>query len=82
MMPVWRIGLKIYRNLILGYDSVVKLTTEEKMALPYVILANQFVCVAWIDDREKYPEMFETNKKMTNWLLNHFDELQFLYAIS
>jgi hypothetical protein len=52
------------------------------MALPYVILANQFVCVAWIDDREKYPEMFETNKKMTNWLLNHFDELQFLYAIS
>lgn len=74
--------LEIYRNLILGYDSVVKLTTEEKMALPYVILANQFVCVAWIDDREKYPEMFETNKKMTNWLLNHFDELQFLYAIS
>lgn len=55
--------LELCRDILLGYDSVVHLTEEEKQAIPYVILANQFVCVAWFSEQDKYREIFETNKK-------------------
>ena len=68
--------LEIYRDIICGYDSVVHLTDEERRAIPYVILANQFVCVAWFAGQDKYAELFETNKQMTLWLIDRFEELK------
>ena len=68
--------LDIYRNIICGYDSVVHLTDEERKAIPYVILANQFVCVAWFSEQEKYVEIFETNKRMTAWLIEKLGDLK------
>jgi len=67
--------LKVYRNIICGYDSVAHLTDEERKAIPYVILANQFVCVAWFAEQDKYAELFEINKRMTTWLIEKFEEL-------
>ena len=67
--------LEIYRDIICGYDSVAKLSEEEREAIPYVILANQFVCVAWFSEQDKYREIFETNKKMTLWLIEKFEAL-------
>lgn len=55
---------------------MAKLTEKERMAIPYVILANQFVCVAWFAEQDKYAEILETNKKMTRWLLNQFEKLK------
>ena len=68
--------MEIYRDIICGYDSVVHLTDEECRAIPYIILANQFVCVAWFSEQDKYLELFETNKRMTMWLIEKFDELR------
>ena len=68
--------LEVYRNIICGYDSVVHLTDEERNAIPYIILANQFVCVAWFAGQDKYAELFETNRRMTLWLIDHFEELK------
>ena len=68
--------LAVYRNIICGYDSVAHLTDEERKAIPYVILANQFVCVAWFAGQDKYAELFEINKKMTLWLIDRFEELK------
>ena len=67
--------LEVYRDIISGYDAVVKLSKEERRAIPYVILANQFVCVTWFAQQEKYTEIFETNKKMTAWLIDRFENL-------
>ena len=67
--------LEILRDMIRGYDSVVHMTDAERQSIPYVILANQFVCVAWFAEQEKYAELFETNKKMTLWLISKLDEL-------
>ena len=67
--------LEVYRNIVCGYDSVAHLTEEECKAIPYVILANQFVCVAWFAEQEKYADLFETNRQMTQWLISKFDEL-------
>ena len=68
--------LDIYRDIICGYDSVAKLTQVEREAIPYMILANQFVCVAWFSEQDKYAEIFETNKRMTLWLMERFEELK------
>ena len=67
--------LAIYRDILCGYDSVAKLTEAERRAIPYVILANQFVCVAWFSEQDKYAEIFETNKRMTTWFIEKFGEL-------
>lgn len=68
--------LDIYREIICGYDSVVRLTKEERKAIPYVILANQFVCVSWFAEQDKYAEILEINKKMTIWLIEKLGELK------
>lgn len=68
--------MEIYRDIICGYDSVTHLTDEERKAIPYVILANQFVCVAWFAGQDKYTELFETNRQMTSWLIERFNELK------
>lgn len=68
--------LEVYRNIICGYDCVAHLTNEERKAIPYVILANQFVCVAWFAGQDKFTEIFETNKRMTVWLIEKFEELK------
>lgn len=68
--------LGIYRDMVCGYDSVAKLTDQERRAIPYILLANQFVCVAWFSEQEKYAELFETNKRMTAWLIEKFAELK------
>ena len=68
--------VKVYQNIIIGYDSVVKLSEEEKKAVPYVVLSNQLLALAWFAGQEKFAELYETNKKMTEWMLRKFDKLQ------
>ena len=68
--------IEIYRDIIFGYDSVAHLTEAERRAIPYIILANQFVCVAWFAEQEKYAELLETNKRMTLWLISKIEELK------
>ena len=67
--------LKIYRDIICGYDCVAHLTEAERRAIPYIVLANQFVCVAWFAEQDKYADIFETNKQMTLWLIDRFEAL-------
>ena len=68
--------LEIYRQIINGYDSVAHLTEAERKAIPCIILANQFVCVAWFAEQDRYAELFEVNKKMTAWLIENLEELK------
>lgn len=68
--------IQIYKNIVYGYDDVVKLTEEEKQALPYVVLSNQLLALAWFAGQEKFAELYDTNKKMTEWIIKVFDELR------
>ena len=72
----WLASLGYEVHLFDMYDSVVHLTEAEQKAIPYVLLANQFVCVAWFGEQDKYRELLETNKQMTRWLLEKFEELK------
>ena len=54
----------------------VILAVDEYEAIPYVILANQFVCVAWFAEYEKYSELYDKNVQMTRWLMDNMEELK------
>ena len=56
--------------------ALIKLREEEYKSLPYVILSNQLICVAWFSEQEKYKDMLEINQEMTNWLIANFDKLK------
>lgn len=65
----------IFQNILCGYDSVVKLTEEEKKAIPYVVLSNQLLALAWFEGQEKFKDLYETNRQMTQWLASVWEEL-------
>lgn len=67
---------RIYKNILYGYDSVVTLKEAEWKAAPYVVLENQLACTIWFSQREQYQELYEINKKMTVWVVQHFDQLK------
>ena len=69
--------VNIYKNIMYGYDEVVKLTDNEWKAIPYVAITNQLISTAWFSEQEKYRELYEINKKMTEWMLRNFDNMLF-----
>lgn len=64
------------KEMIAGYDSVVRLTEEEKQAVPYIILANQFISTAYFADKDRYQELYETNRKMTKCIIVNIEKMR------
>ena len=69
--------IEIYKNILFGYDEVVKLSSSEWKAIPYVVITNQLISTAWFAEQEKYAELYETNKQMTEWMLQNFGDMNF-----
>lgn len=65
----------ILKNIISGYDSICKLSIEEKQAIPYVIYSIQMIFIAYFSDKDKYIELVDVNKKMLNWLYENREAL-------
>lgn len=68
--------IEIFREIMYGYDAVAKLTESEKEAIPYVLLANQFIATSWFADKDKYKDIYEVNVSMTEWMIDHFENLK------
>ena len=66
---------EVMKEIMYGYDSVVKLTDAEKKAVPYMILANQFVSTAFFAGKDKYEELYKINKAMTEWIAGNPDKM-------
>ena len=69
--------LTIYKNIMYGYDEVVKLSDDEWKAIPYVVITNQLISTAWFSEQENYRELYETNMKMVEWMLDNFNDMMF-----
>ena len=65
----------VMKEIMYGYDSVVKMTEKEKEAIPYMILANQFVSTAFFAGKDKYENQYATNKMMTEWIAGNLDKM-------
>ncbi len=68
--------IDIYRNIVYGYEKVLKMTEDEKQSLPYVILSNQLVCIAYFSDFSKYENILNANIKMTKMIIDNFEKLK------
>ena len=66
----------IMKEILYGYDSVVRMTAAEKEAVPYMILTNQLISTAWFAEKDRYRDLYETNLKMTRWIIRNFDMLK------
>lgn len=69
--------IMVYKSIMYGYDEVVKLSDDEWKAIPYVVITNQIISTVWFSEQEKYRELYEINKKMTEWMLHNFDDMIF-----
>ena len=67
--------IKLYHNIVRGYDEVIKLTEEEKHVLPYVIFSIQLICVAYFSDKEQFAELATINEKMLQRLMERKNTL-------
>ena len=65
----------VMKEIMYGYDSVVKMVEKEKEAIPYMILANQLVSTAFFAGKDKYEHLYDTNKKMTEWIGNNLEKM-------
>lgn len=72
VMEQW---LKLYQNIVRGYEEEVGLTEEEKQALPYVVFSIQLICVAYFADKEQFAELAKINEKMLTRLMECKDKL-------
>lgn len=68
--------IEMYKNILCGYDEVVKLSSNEWKAIPYVVITNQLIVTAWFSEQENYKALYETNRKMTEWLLQNFENMK------
>lgn len=68
--------IEIYKNIVFGYNKVAKLTSEEMQALPFVILSNQLICLAFFSENRKYESILKINLEMTNLILDNFEKLK------
>ena len=68
--------IAVMKEIAYGYDAVVSLSDEEKEAIPYIILSNQFIATAWFAGKEKFQSIFEVNVKMTNWILHNVEQMK------
>ena len=68
--------IDIYRKIVYGYEKVLKMTEDEKQSLPYVILSNQLVCIAYFSDYSKYENILNANIKMTKMIIDNFEKLK------
>ena len=68
--------LKLYKNIIRGYDEVIGLTKEEKQVLPYVVFSIQLICVAYFADKEQFAELAKVNEMMLIRLMENEEKLR------
>ena len=45
-------------------------------AIPYVVLSNQLIATAWFMEQDKYRELYEINRSMTEWMAGRFEKLK------
>ncbi len=59
------------RAVLEGYDGVSPLSEAERRAVPTMLIGNELLCLAAFADSTKYRDVFETNRRMLPWMLEH-----------
>ena len=65
----------IFKNILIGYDSVCNLTPEEREAAIYVVYSIQMICVAYFGNLDKFVELAGINRRMLTWIYENRERL-------
>lgn len=63
-----QVNIRIFDNLVKGYESITPLSAYEKQALPYVIYSIQIICIAYFSKFYKFENLTKINIDMLKWL--------------
>ena len=75
--PSYDKWFEVYQAVLRGYDSVCRLTPEEREAAMYMVFTIQMICVAYFSQTPKFQALAQVNKRMTLWLWENRDRLAF-----
>ena len=68
----WQENWPLFCKAVLeGYDGVSPLTEAEWAAVPTLLLGNEVLCLAAFARSRKFREVFEVNRRMLGWMLEH-----------
>lgn len=62
--------LKVFDNLVNGYENITPLSEYEKQTLPYVIYSIQIICIAYFSQFDKFDSLTKINIDMLKWVIN------------
>ncbi len=60
--------LEIFSDLIEGYSGIIKLTDDERKALPYVVYSIQLIFIAYFATQASHQDLALKNYKLLKWL--------------
>ena len=64
----------ILNGILHGYDSINRLTTEEKKAVYHVICAISMVCISYFGTSDEYRELAKTSREMIVFISNQKEQ--------
>jgi Ser/Thr protein kinase RdoA (MazF antagonist) len=67
--------INIFKKILEGYDSVCKLSNDEKRAIIYVLYSIQLIFIAYFA-QNGYPEFAEKNIVILNWICENKNRLE------
>lgn len=71
---VWHVQAEI----LIGYNRERRIYSRIWYRMIYAsaiewAITNQLISTAWFSEQEMYKELYEKNKKMTEWMLQNFE---------
>ena len=70
----------ILEGILRGYDSIVRLTAEEKRSVYYVICSIQMICVAYFESVNEYKDLARTNREMLLYIIGQKERIDNIFA--
>lgn len=70
---------EILEAILRGYDSVARLTAEEKQAVYYVLCSIQMICVACFENVGEYKELAKTNREMLIYIIGQKERIEKIF---
>ena len=71
--------LDILGGILYGYDTVNKLSSEEKQAVFYVICSIQMICVAFFESDDEFKELAKTNRRMMQFIIQSKEQISNIF---
>ncbi len=69
--------IEVFKNIIKGYENVSELSDEEKQVLPYVVCSIQIICIAYLNQFDKYKDLTTINIDILKYMINEIKILDF-----